>query len=210
MQRVIIVEDNGELRNTLQFFINQSQEFICENVFGDAESLLFDSASYEFDLGLIDIHLPGITGIELIQKLKVLYPKKQFIILTVFEDVDSIFQALKAGATGYLLKSTTPAKILEALHEVSQGGSPMSGPIARKVIQEFVLPEIQNPTCPPELTEREFEILQLLSKGFRYKEIAGHLYISIETVRTHIRNVYQKLQVQSGIEAINKVFGTKN
>jgi DNA-binding NarL/FixJ family response regulator len=158
------------------------------------------------DVALIDINLPGKSGIELISQLKPLNPNVQFVVFTVFEDSETIFAALKGGASGYLVKSSPPQKILEAIAEVHQGGSPMSGSIARKVISTFYPSPNPTKADTPMLSPREYEIITQISKGFRYKEIADKLNISTETVRTHIRNIYSKLHVESGIEAINKVF----
>jgi DNA-binding NarL/FixJ family response regulator len=151
----------------------------------------------------MDINLPGINGIECIVRLRELHLPMQFIMLTVFEDADAIFQSLSAGATGYLLKQTPPAKLLEAIQDVYRGGSPMSGEIARKVVMSFQHPS-STPGTSNGLTKREEEILSYLVKGYFYKEIAGALFISVETVRTHIRNIYEKLQVRTRSEAILK------
>jgi len=209
MIQVIIIEDNHDIRNAIHALVNGSSGFCCTAVYSNAEEALAAIPGIDFHVALVDINLPGMSGIELISQLKPIMPEKQFIMLTVFEDIDYIFNALKAGATGYLVKSTPPAKILEAIVDVHQGGSPMSGQIARKVISSFNQTTTAENPCINCLSKREQEILTLLSKGFRYKEIATQLFISIETVRTHIRNIYQKLQVESGIEAINKAFGTK-
>jgi len=209
MIKVIIIEDIHDIRNALHALVIGSPGFSCPADFSNAEEALAAIPGIDFEVALVDINLPGMSGIELVGMLKPSMPEKQFIMLTVFEDIDYIFKALKAGATGYLLKSTPPAKILEAIIDVHQGGSPMSGQIARKVISSFNQSATQENPCAECLSKRELEILTLLSKGFRYKEIATKLFISTETVRTHIRNIYQKLQVESGIEAINKAFGTK-
>lgn len=205
MIKTIIIEDQPEIRQALQAIIAGSAGFQCIQTFENAEDALNKMPYLNFDVALVDINLPGITGIELIQTLKPEMPEKEFIILTVFEDNNNIFNALKAGASGYLLKSTPPAKILEAITEVFNGGSPMSAQIARKVITSFATTQEKPKNKELQsLTPRELETLTLLSKGYRYKEIANTLFISTETVRTHIRNIYQKLQVQSGIEAVNK------
>jgi DNA-binding NarL/FixJ family response regulator len=151
----------------------------------------------------MDINLPGISGIECILKLREMALPVQFIMLTVFEDTDAIFRSLSSGACGYLLKHTPPAKLLEAIVDVYRGGSPMSGEIARKVVQSFQQPSVK-PDASINLTKREEEILGFLAKGFFYKEIAETLSISVETVRTHIRNIYEKLQVRTRTEAILK------
>jgi DNA-binding NarL/FixJ family response regulator len=207
MINVIIVEDNQDLRAAIQVLLNGSYGFKCLGAFPNAEDAISKTPHLLPDVALVDINLPGKSGIELIALMKPLLPQVQFVIFTVFEDTDSIFNALKAGATGYLLKSSPPHKILDAITEVHQGGSPMSGSIARKVISTLCpSPKADRVDCP-KLSPRENEILSLLAKGLRYKEIGETLHISTETVRTHIRNIYQKLQVDSSIEAINKVYG---
>jgi DNA-binding NarL/FixJ family response regulator len=155
----------------------------------------------------MDIDLPGINGIECIKIMKEKCVQTQFMMLTVFEDDDKIFRSLKAGASGYMLKKSTPAQLVEAIKDLSTGGSPMNAQIARKVVASFQLAEQKKIANSVEgLTKREVELLELLSKGYRYKEIAEKLFISSDTVRTHIRNIYVKLQVNSKIEAINKAF----
>jgi DNA-binding NarL/FixJ family response regulator len=153
----------------------------------------------------MDIDLPGMNGIEAIRKLKEQCTTTLYMMLTVYEDDDKIFNSLKAGASGYMLKKTPPIQLVEALKDLASGGSPMNTQIARKVVASFQQTE-KKLTNTEELTKREIELLELLSKGFRYKEIADKLFISQDTVRTHIRNIYIKLQVNSKIEAINKVF----
>jgi DNA-binding NarL/FixJ family response regulator len=144
-----------------------------------------------------------MNGIDCIQRLKMLHPRMQMMVLTVYDNADTIFNALKAGATGYLLKTTPAEKILEAIAEVQQGGSPISSQVARKVIDAFAVKEKTNEYFQ-ELSRREQEMLEQLSKGYRYKEIADKLFVSIETVRTHVRNIYEKLQVNSRAEALKK------
>jgi DNA-binding NarL/FixJ family response regulator len=201
--RISIVEDDKMVRDGLQMLLNGSPGFSCAASFGSGEEALDGLPEVRPDVVLMDIHLPGISGIECILKLKEKDSPILFIMLTVFEDTDAIFQSLSAGASGYLLKNTPPAKLLEAIQEVCRGGSPMSGEIARKVVQSF---QNQAPKTGTSivLTKREDEILGFLAKGYLYKEIAGLLSISIETVRTHIRNIYEKLQVRTRTEAILK------
>lgn len=206
MIRVAIVEDNQEICTGISSLLNLTEGYECIAAFSNAEDAIIAIPTIQPDVALIDINLPGKNGIELIGELKPQNQNTQFVVFTVFEDTDKIFAALKAGASGYLLKSSSPQKIIEAIAEVNQGGSPMSGSIARKVISTFYPTPQANDENSPKLSTREHEILTLLSKGFRYKEIADKLNISTETVRTHIRNIYQKLQVESSIEAINKVF----
>lgn len=207
MIKTAIIEDNLEVRQALLSMLGSDENICCTASFENAEEALICLKNQDCDVALVDIHLPGKSGIELISELKKIKPGIQCIVLTVFEDTDNIFNALKAGATGYILKGTSPAKILDSITEVHQGGSPMSSQIARKVICTF-FPASGEPNKEQDsLSKREQEILLLLSKGYRYKEIGEKLFISTETVRTHIRNIYHKLQVDSGIEAINKVYG---
>jgi DNA-binding NarL/FixJ family response regulator len=207
MIKVAIVEDVKDIREGLQLLINSNDSFSCSNTFSTAEEILAQLPKDLPDVVLMDIQLPGISGIEAVKKLKVKYPAVQFIMSTIYEDNESIFESLKAGATGYLLKKTIPSKILEAITEVYDGGSPMSAQIARKVIAAF---QKKNPIDESsELTPKEKEILKALSKGLRYKEIAFEMQISMDTVRTHVRHIYEKLQVQSRMDAVNKVYGSK-
>jgi len=202
--KVGIVEDEKQIREGLAILINGSQNFSCLHTFETAEEAIKIIPSLDLNVVLMDIHLPGKTGIECIAELKPLCPQIQFIMCTSLEDIETVFKALKAGATGYLTKTTQPSKLLNSILEVYNGGSPMSSPIARKVVSSFQA--IKKNTELEKLSQREQEIVQLLSKGLRYKEIAEKLFISIETVRTHIRNMYEKLQVNSRTDALNKVF----
>ncbi len=174
------------------------------HTFENAEVALAKIPTLNLDVVLTDIHLPDKSGIECVAELKALCPSTQFLMCTSVEDTESVFKALKAGAMGYLTKTTQPSKLLDAIAEIHKGGSPMSGHIARKVISSFQITE-KNAELE-KLSQREQEIITLLSKGFRYKEIADKIFVSTETVRTHIRNIYQKLQVNSSIEALNKTF----
>src|SRR6185312_11562655 len=202
---VAIVEDVKEIREGLKILINLSDGFSCEHVYSTAEQALESLPQNKPDVVLMDINLPGINGIECVKQLKPVCPDTQFIMSTVYEDDENIYESLKAGATGYLLKKTVPSRILEAIAEVHDGGSPMSTQIARRVIATFQKGDgIDQSEI---LTLREKEILKNLSEGLRYKEIAYKLKISIETVRTHARRIYEKLHVQSRTEALNKVYG---
>jgi DNA-binding NarL/FixJ family response regulator len=202
---VAIVEDNNDIRTGLMMIINSTEELECRQTFSDAEEALRILPLSCPDIVLMDIDLPGMNGIEAIRKLKEQCTTTLYMMLTVYEDDDKIFNSLKAGASGYMLKKTPPIQLVEALKDLASGGSPMNTQIARKVVASFQQTE-KKLTNTEELTKREIELLELLSKGFRYKEIADKLFISQDTVRTHIRNIYIKLQVNSKIEAINKVF----
>lgn len=207
MITVAIIEDIQEIREGLELLINESDGFNCVVTFSTGEEALAGLPGICPDVVLMDIHLPGINGIEAVRTLKTKCTSTQFIMSTVYEDDENIFESLKAGASGYLLKKTAPAKILDSISEVYHGGSPMSSQIARKVIASF---QQKNSIDDSELlTHREKETLKLLARGLRYKEIATELGITMETVRSHTRNIYLKLQVQSRTEAINKIMGNQ-
>jgi len=201
--RIAIVEDDKTVREGLQILLNGSPGFTCAAAYGTGEDAVAELPEVKPDVVLMDINLPGMNGIECIIALKEQNLSMLFIMLTVFENTDAIFQSLSAGASGYLLKQTPPAKLLESIQEVYHGGSPMSGEIARKVVQSFQHPAVVSSPIVG-LTKREEEILSYLAKGYFYKEIAGLLFISTETVRTHIRHIYEKLQVRTRTEAILK------
>lgn len=203
MIKVVIIEDVKEIREGLQMLIDGNEGFVCAQTFANAEDALDKLPGINPDVVLMDINLPGINGIEAVRRLKLLCVDTQFIMSTVYEDDESIFESLKAGASGYLLKKTAPTKILDSIMEVFHGGSPMSGQIARKVIASFQQKDSIDDS--ELLTQREKEILKSLAKGLRYKEIAADFNIGLETVRSHARNIYEKLQVQSRTEAINKI-----
>ena len=200
---IAIIEDDEKIRQYIGEQIQLNIDVKELRSFGDAESALKELAANPVDIALFDINLPGMSGIDCIQRLKIIHPRMQMMVLTVYDNTDNIFDALKAGATSYLLKNTSPEKIIEAIEEVKNGGSPISSQIARKVIDAFTLKEKTNDYFQ-QLSRREQEMLEQLSKGFRYKEIADKLFVSLETVRTHIRNVYDKLQVNSRVEALKK------
>jgi DNA-binding NarL/FixJ family response regulator len=201
--RIAIVEDDKTVREGLKMLVDGSAGFSCTGAYATGEDAVKDLPVILPDVVLMDINLPGINGVECILRMKALDLPIQFIMLTVFEDPEAIFNSLSAGASGYLLKQTPPLKILEAIQEVHNGGSPMSGEIARKVVQSFQQTKLPN-KLPGGLSKREEEILSYLAKGYLYKEIAEFLFISVETVRTHIRNIYEKLQVRTRTEAILK------
>lgn len=200
---IAIVEDDEKVRHYLAEEIHRHIEVNDLRSFKDAETALQELTANPVEIGLFDVNLPGMSGVDCIQRLKMVHPKMQMMVLTVYDNADTIFDALKAGATSYLLKSTPPQKVVEAIEEVYQGGSPISSQIARKVIEAFAEKGKTNKYFQ-ELSRREQEILDLLSKGFRYKEIADKLFLSIDTVRTHARNIYDKLHVNSRVEALKK------
>ena len=200
-----IVEDNHDIRNALEQIIESADDctLVCSCVNG--EDALVQLPIHNPKVVLMDITLGGINGIEVVRELKTTCPEMLFMMCTIYEEDEKIFEALSAGASGYIIKKTTPPKMLDAIRELYEGGAPMSSQIARKVIGSF---QQKNSIDDSRLlTQREKEILKLLARGLRYKEIAAELKISIDTVRTHTRHIYEKLQVQSRIEAINKVLG---
>ncbi len=203
MISVSIVDDEPGLRDSIATFINGSPGFRCKSAFGSAEAALEGLPRNPPDVVLMDINMAGLDGIECVRKLKVLSPRVQIVMFTVYEDTEKIFKALAAGATGYLLKRLPPAKLLQAIQEVHEGGSPMSASIARKVVASFQMAP-EDPKEHPPLSPREEAVLDLLTKGLTYKQIADELQISIDTVRTYLRRVYEKLHVQSRTEAVAK------
>jgi DNA-binding NarL/FixJ family response regulator len=200
---VSIVEDQEPLRKTLSRVIARADGFECVSTYENAEDAVEDLPKKKPNVVLCDINLPGMNGVECVRKLKQVAPEIQVVMLTVYEDTENIFNALAAGASGYLLKRTTSAELLESIREVIRGGSPMTAHIARKVVQSFQKPASANePTA--DLSPREKEVLDCLSQGFLYKEIAEKLGISYETVHTYIRRIYEKLQVRTRTEAVAK------
>jgi DNA-binding NarL/FixJ family response regulator len=201
--RIIIVEDESEIRESLNALLCNREDIEVMDVFEDGESAIEYLKKKPADVALFDINLPGISGIEAIAQLKDRHPEMQFMVLSAYDDPDYIFRALRAGASGYILKNADTEKLIEAIKDVFNGGSPMSSQIARKVVNEFAATRPLT-AYSEKLSRRENEILEQLSKGYRYKEIADQLFISTETVRTHIRNIYEKLQVNSRAEALKK------
>jgi DNA-binding NarL/FixJ family response regulator len=202
---VAIIEDDREIREWVTAVVRSSEDFSVVAVFPDAESCVKQFSEIFPEIVIMDIQLPGMSGIDCVRTLKPQRPEVQFMMFTVFEEDNKVFESLRAGATGYILKNFPPDKIIDAIHDLYKGGSPMSAIIARKVISSFN-PDTEKHSEYHKLSKREKELLSLLSKGYRYKEIADQLSISIETVRTHIRNIYEKLHVQSRTEAINKIY----
>lgn len=198
-----IIEDDDNVRLYLAEQIRMHLDINRLEEFSNAEDALQKLSANPVDIALFDIQLPGMNGIECIKRLKIIHPRMQAMALTVYDNTDMVFDALKAGASSYILKNTVPEKIIEAIQELHNGGSPISSQIARKVIEAFQVRETRNEYFQT-LTRREQEILEQLSRGFRYKEIADKFIVSVETVRTHIRNIYEKLQVNSRVEALKK------
>jgi DNA-binding NarL/FixJ family response regulator len=201
---VSIVEDNDKLRATLARVLNRADGFKCISDYPNAEDALKALPQVRPDVVLMDINLPGMNGVECVRQLKTAAPQIQVMMLTVYEDTENIFEALAAGANGYLLKRTPTQELLEAIHEVHRGGSPMTMHIARKVVQSFQRAPAAETPNKDNLSEREQQVLDLLSRGLMYKEIAEKLAISYETVHTYIRRIYEKLQVRTRTEAVAK------
>ena len=214
--RISIVEDDHEIRENLAFLLNMTAGFVCANSYATAEAALRGIPRDNADVVLMDINLPSINGVECVRQLTSGRPRFVVLMLTVYEDTDLIFQSLTAGASGYLLKRTPPGELLDAIRQAHHGSSPMSGNIARKVVQYFHqppslsvphAPSSQRPEPIEELSPREQEVLEHLAQGYLYKEIADRLGISIDTVRKHLSHVYQKLHVNSRTEAVVKYLG---
>jgi len=200
---VSIVEDNDQLRATLVRLINRADDFRCVSNYATAEAALIGLPNDHPKVVLMDINLPGINGVECVRRLKETLPAAQVIMLTAYEDTENIFNALAAGAAGYLLKRSPRAELLDAIRDVCQGGSPMTSHIARKVVQSFQKTGASSKAAE-NLSAREQEVLDCLSQGFLYKEIAEKLGISYETVHTYVRRIYEKLQVRTRTEAVAK------
>jgi DNA-binding NarL/FixJ family response regulator len=201
---VAIVEDDVPAREILAGWIRHTDGFRCVGEFDDAESALARLPHEKPSVVLFDINLPGMSGIECVRKLKPKLPDTQFVMITVYEDANHVFNALSAGASGYLLKQTRRHELIDALKDVHAGGSPMSSQIARKVVQNFYRNETQLDGETVELSGREREVLELLARGYLYKEIAEQLKISVQTVNTYIRRIYEKLHVRSRAQAVAK------
>ena len=209
---ISIVEDNDKLRGTLAKVIGRAEGFRFVSDYASAEEALAGLPKVKPEVVLMDINLPGLNGVECVRKLKALLPQTQVMMLTVYEDTENIFNALAAGANGYMLKRTPTKELIEAIREMHRGGSPMTTHIARLVVQSFQKP-VAAPAQPAggagggdlaELSEREQQVLDLLAQGLIYKEIADKLNIGYETVHTYIRRIYEKLQVRTRTEAVAK------
>lgn len=197
-KRVLIVEDDQEIRNSFTLIVNSSQKFMVVNAYSKCEEAIENLNRDRAEIVLMDIELPGMNGIQGTKLIKDKAPHTDIIMVSVYEDSELVFEALKAGASGYITKSANYLELLTALEEIVKGGAPMSSKIARMVIDNFHV----NPNSP--LTKRETEILQLISEGKTYTQISEELFISKETAKTHIKNIYSKLQVNSKSEAIAK------
>ena len=200
---VAIVEDDDEIRQTLALIINGTPGYYCKHTFIDCESAIKELPNLYVNVVLMDIELPGVSGIDGVRQLKPQIPNTDFIMLTIRQDDESVFNSLRAGASGYLAKDTPPSDLLKAIKEVNEGGAPMSTRIAKKVVLSF-----QN-INPSPLSERETEILKLLCAGLNYRSIADQIFLSAHTVKSHIKNIYRKLHVHSRAEAVSKAIKDK-
>ena len=203
---VCIVEDDAELRENISSYINASPGFECLGAYGTAEEALTAIPRQNPQIAIVDINLPGMNGIQCVRNLAQILPALQITMFTVYEDTHRIFDALAAGACGYLLKSTRPEKLLEAIREIHQGGSPMTSHIARKVVQAFK-PAASTVLSVNQLSVREQQVLDLLAQGYPYKVIATNLGLSLSTIRTYVQRIYEKLHVQCRTDAVVKYLG---
>jgi DNA-binding NarL/FixJ family response regulator len=201
--QVAIVDDDEGIRATLATLIRRAPALRLAGDYPDAETALKEIPNHPPDVVLMDINLPGMNGVECVRQLKTVLPNAQFLMLTVYEDSDSLFNSLKAGASGYMLKRTASARLIEAIQDVHAGGSPMTPQLARRVVQFFAKPAGEELPLS-RLTPGEKEFLDQLAKGYAYKEIADRMNISIDTVRSYVRTVYEKLHVHSRTEAVVK------
>lgn len=208
--KVAIVDDDEGIRSSLAALIRRNPEFKLAGDYPDAETALREIPRHEPDVVLMDINMPGMSGVECVQQLKAALPKVQFLMLTVYEDSDSLFRSLKAGASGYLLKRTASARLIEAIKDVHEGGAPMTPQLARRVVQFFMRKPEQEDPAVARLTPGEREFLDQLANGYAYKEIADRMKISIDTVRSYVRTVYEKLHVHSRTEAVVRYLRVKD
>jgi DNA-binding NarL/FixJ family response regulator len=204
MINVAIIEDNNIIREGLAALINGTEGYKCVGVYPTSEKFLQQIMSVKMDVILMDIGLPGMNGIEALKKAREINPDLNILMLTIYEESEMVFQALCAGACGYLVKKTPPSRLLEAIKDIYDGGSPMSSQIARQVINEFQKEKIFDTNNEYLLSNREKEVLNHLSNGKSYQEIGDQLFISVDTVRHHIRNIYKKLHVHTQSEAVAK------
>ncbi|TAH00712.1 MAG: DNA-binding response regulator [Sphingobacteriales bacterium] len=212
---VCIVDDNKDIRSALEQIVAMSDSYKLLGSFNSAEEAIEGIPGLQPNVVLMDINMGGMNGIECVRRLKPLYPDILYMMCTVYEEDEKIFEALAAGASGYILKKTPPARLLDAIKELNEGGAPMSSQIARKVVAAFQQKQLvaggisaaHDDDSLDVLSNREKEILEYLSKGLLYKEIAASLFISPETVRKHVYHIYEKLHVNNRVEAVNKYFG---
>ena len=202
--RVAIVDDDEEIREGLSWIVRETDGYELTGAYKNVADAARGIADIRPDVVLMDIGLPGTSGIEGVRQLKDRFPQVQFVMQTVYADDENIFQSLRAGAVGYLLKKTPTAQFLQAVSDAYEGGAPMSGEIARKVLQYFQQP-VKKSASSYELSDRELDVLKALTEGHSYKAIADKLFVSVHTVRFHLHNIYEKLHVSSRAEAVAKV-----
>ncbi len=207
--KVAIFEDNKKLRESLEQLVNNAEDMYCCGAFPDANKLMRNMQMANPDVVMMDINMPGISGIEAVQQIKEKYPDVQILMQTVFEENDKIFAAICAGASGYMLKKTAPQKMIEAIRETYNGAAPMTASVAVKVLQMFRSQSSNDKKEYIDLSDREKEILALLVKGKSYKTIAAECFVSVDTVKTHVRHIYEKLHVHSKSEAVAKAIHQK-
>jgi len=207
--KVVIFEDNTILRRGLATLINGSTGFECAGAFGNCDMLIKNISDTKPDVVLMDIEMPGMDGIEAVKMLKPQFPGIKILMETVFEDDEKVFHSICSGAEGYILKNTPPAQILEAIKEIHEGGAPMTPSIASKVLAMFKSGRTFTKEEPYSLTDREMEVLKFLVDGMGYKQIAEKCFVSIDTISSHVKNIYKKLQVHSKSEAVAKAIRGK-
>ena len=205
--KVAVVEDHEQFRNKLVELVTEASNLKLAGVYPDGPTAMKGISLAKPDLVLMDIRLPEKNGVECVRELKQAFPEMNFLMLTAYEDSDLLFESLKAGAGGYLLKRTSSTKLLDAIQELNSGGSPMTPQIARRVVEYFSKTQKNPRPDPTQLTPGQIKFLEELSQGYSYKEIADHLGITVHGVRNYIRKIYDKLHVHSKVEAINKYFG---
>jgi len=207
--KVAIFEDSKALRESLQQLVNSVEDMVCTGAFADANKLMRNMQSADPDVVLMDINMPGTSGIEAVQIIKEKFPQVHILMQTVFEENDKIFAALCAGASGYMLKKTAPKKMIEAIYETYNGGAPMTASVAVKVLAMFRHQSTETKNEFIHLSERETEMLGWLVKGKSYNAIATICFVSIDTVKTHVKHIYEKLHVHSKSEAVAKAIRQK-
>jgi DNA-binding NarL/FixJ family response regulator len=209
MIHLLIYEDNAVLRDGLAMLLNGTEGFRVLATYRNCKNVEAEVQEQKPDVVIMDIDMPGCDGIEGVRRIRQQDEQVKILMLTVFDDNKNIFEALKAGANGYMLKKTPPSRLLEAIQDVHQGGAPMTSSVASQVLQMFAKQNLQVKTVENNLSDREKEVLQLITNGYSYKMIAAEMFISVDTVRSHIKNIYEKLHVNSKSEAVAKAFRDK-
>lgn len=208
-KRIVIFDDNIKRRESLEMLIDLSDDMICVGSFPDCSNVLNNIDKSEPDLVLMDIDMPNVNGIEGVTIIRTKYPHLKILMQTVFEDDEKLFACIRAGADGYILKKTQPLELLDAINEALEGGTPMTPSIARQVLRFVGSTENKQKSEDFKLTARETEILSLLVQGLSYKMIASRCFVSLPTVNSHVQHIYEKLQVNSAVEAVTKAIGNK-